>query len=211
MWLQDEPYGSNHKTHTSRLWVYVGCWAHWRRKVFETTISAKKDGLADTALDFIGQLYGVERRATNFNPLERRWLRRKYSKPILKLFKRWLLQQHSKALPKTPIGQAIAYALNHWQALNNYLREGHLNIDNNTAERSIKTVVIGREDWLFAGSAEGARKAAILYSLMETCKLNSINPYAYLKDILTRLPPTLSKDLRSLLPYHWKPLPNKDP
>ncbi len=191
--------------------IEVGCWAHCRRKFFEITLSAKKESLADTALDFIGQLYGVERRAKNFNPLERRWFRRKHSKPILKVFKRWLLQQQAKALPKTPIGQAIAYALNHWQALKNYLRDGHLNVDNNTAERAIKTVVIGRKNWLFAGSAEGARKAAILYSLMETCKLNSINPYAYLKDILTRLPTTLSKDLRSLLPYHWKPLPNKDP
>ncbi len=92
------------------------------------------------------------------NSLERRWLRRKHTKPILKVFKRWLFQQQVKALPKTPIGQAIAYALNHWQALNNYLRDGHLNIDNNTAERSIKTVVIGRKNWLFAGSAEGPEK-----------------------------------------------------
>ena len=99
----------------------------------------------------------------------------------------------------------MAYTLNHWRALRNYCRDGILQIDNNTAERAIKPLVIGRKNWLFAGNHEGAKRAAVLYSIIETCKLNGINPYFYLKDVLTKLPSTLMKDLKQLLPYHWKP------
>jgi transposase len=114
---------------------------------------------------------------------------------------------HRKTIfPKSPIGQAIGYVLNHWRALMNYCRDGVLKIDNNTAERAIKPLVLGRKNYLFAGSHEGAKNAAILYSIIETCKLNGINPFAYLKDVLTRLPTTLMKNLNQLLPYNWKPL-----
>ena len=106
-------------------------------------------------------------------------------------------------LPKTPIGQAIGYTLNHWRALCNYLREGYLNIDNNTAERAIKPLVIGRKNYLFAGSHQGAKHAAIIYSLIETCKQHNINTYVYLKDVLARLPSQKNSKLDELLPYYW--------
>jgi len=183
----------------------VACMAHARRKFFDMTVLAKEPSLADEALDFIEKLYEIERKSKPFTPVQRQYFRRRYSKPVLRRFKCWLNQHQKTALPKTPIGQAIAYALNHWQALNNYCRDGILNIDNNTSERAIKPLVIGRKNWLFAGSHEGAANAAILYSLIETCKLNDINTFEYFKDVLSRIPTTLMKDLKQLLPYHWQP------
>jgi transposase len=185
--------------------IEVACWAHARRKFTDITKITTATGLADIAIDWIGKLYEIERRGKLLTSFQRKYFRRKHSKPILKGFYRWLKHQHKKTLAKTPIGKAIAYTLNHWRALNNYLGNGILNIDNNTAERAMKTVVIGRKNWLFAGSHEGATNAAILYSLIETCKLNGINPFYYLQDVLKRLPTTLMKNLNELLPYNWKP------
>jgi hypothetical protein len=108
-------------------------------------------------------------------------------------------------LPQSPIGKAIAYVLNHWRALQHYCREGFLEIDNNRAERSIKPLVIGRKNWLFAGSHQGGKSAAIIYSVIESCKQNGINTLDYLNDVLTRLPSLLMKNLPELLPSRWKP------
>ncbi len=186
--------------------IEVACWAHCRRKFTDIIKAAKETSLADIAVNYIGQLYEVEQKAKHLTPLQRKYYRRRYSKPILKAFYRWLKDQQRKTLPKAPIGKAIAYALNHWRALNNYRLDGILNIDNNTAERAIKPVVLGRKNYMFAGSHDGAKNAATIYSIIETCKLNGINTFAYLKDVLTKLPSTLMKDLNQLLPYNWKPL-----
>ena len=205
-YLQADAYAGYDILYKSGEVIEVGCWAHARRKFVDIIKAAKEPSLADSAVEFIGKLYEEERRAKHLTPLQRKYYRRRYSKPILKRFYRWLKMHQNETLPKSPIGQAIAYALNHWRALNNYCRDGILNIDNNTAERAIKPVVLGRKNYLFAGSHDGAKNAAILYSIIETCKLNGINPFAYLKDVLTRLPTTLNKDLNQLLPYHWKPI-----
>ena len=186
--------------------IEVACWAHARRRFTDIIKIAKKPGLADVAVDYIGQLYQVEHKAKHLSPLQRKYYRRRYSKPILKCFYRWLKKAQKTNLPKSPIRLAINYTLNHWRALMHYCRDGILDIDNNTAERAIKPVVIGRKNYLFAGSHEAAQNAAVLYSLIETCKLNDINPFIYLKDVLARLPTTLMKNLKQLLPYHWKPL-----
>lgn len=204
-YLQADAYPGYDVLYKTGEVVEVGCWAHARRKFFDIIKVAKEPGLADVAVEFIGKLYDIERRTKHLTPLQRKYYRRRYSKPILKVFYRWLRRHHEKSLPKSPVGQAMAYVLNHWRALNNYCRDGVLNIDNNTAERAIKPLVIGRKNWLFAGSHDGGKNAALLYSLIETCKLNGINPFAYLKDVLTRLPTTLNKDLYQLLPYNWKP------
>ncbi len=203
-YLQADAYAGYDILYKSGDVIEVGCWAHARRKFVDIIKAAKEHSLADSAVEFIGGLYAVEKRAKHLTPLQRKYYRRRYSKPILKRFYRWLNQHQNETLPKSPIGQAIAYALNHWRALNNYCRDGGLNIDNNTAERAIKPVVLGRKNYLFAGSHDGAKNAAILYSIIETCKLNGVNPFVYLKDVLTRLPTTLNKDLNLLLPYHWK-------
>ena len=184
--------------------IEVACWAHARRKFMDIIKAAKTAGLADVAVDFIGRLYGVEHAAAHLTTEQRKYYRRRFSKPILKEFRTWLLEQQKTALPKSPIGQAIAYAVNHWRALCNYCREGFLKIDNNTAERAIKPMVIGRKNWLFAESHDGAKSAAIIYSIIETFKINKINPFLYIKDVLTRLPSTLVQDLPKLAPYRWK-------
>ena len=206
-YLQADAYSGYDILYEDGNIIEVACWAHARRKFMDIIKTAKNPGLADIAVHYIGQLYEVERKSKHLSSLQRKYYRRRYSKPILKRLHRWLKKAQQKTLPKSPIRLAINYVMNHWRALMNYCRDGILNIDNNTAERAIKPVVIGRKNYLFAGSHEGAKNAAILYSLIETCKLNNINPFAYLRDVLTRLPTTLMKNLNSLLPYNWKPFP----
>lgn len=195
--------------------VEVACLAHCRRYFMDIVKSVKKKNindtenytsLADIAVNYIGELYDVERKIKGLPPLHRKYYRRIYSKPISKRFYRWLKRNQAKVLPKSPIGKAIAYSLNHWHAFNNYRRDGILKIDNNTSERAMKSVVLGRKNYMFAGSHDGAATAAVIYSIIETCKLNHINTFTYLRDVLTRLPSTLIKDLVQLLPYNWKPL-----
>jgi len=205
-YCQADAYPGYDQLYQSGKVIEVGCWAHARRAFVEIMKTTKQEGLANEAVHWIGQLYGIEETGKAFTCVERFYYRRRQARPILKQFKRWLLRHHLTVLPKSPIGKAIAYVLNHWQALNNYLRDGMLEIDNNTAERAIKPLVIGRKNYLFAGSHEGAKRAAVLYSILETCKLNGVNTWDYLNDVLTRLPTTLMKDLGSLLPYNWTKL-----
>lgn len=203
-YIQADAYPGYDKLFKNKSIIEVGCMAHARRKFIEVNDALKNSAEAEIALDFIGKLYAIEKRAKDMTYQQRYALRRHDAKPLLKQFRRWLQRQQKKQLPKSPLGKAIAYMLNHWQALTNYLRDGRLNIDNNAAERAVKPVVIGRKNYLFAGSHDAAHKAAVLYSIIETCKLNDVNTFDYLKDVLTRLPTTLNKDIDSLLPYYWK-------
>jgi transposase len=125
-------------------------------------------------------------------------------------FKKWLDDLANRAIPKSPLGNAVNYALKNWEAVERYLDDGMLDIDNNAAERLIKPVKIGAKNWIFAGSDQGAKNAAIYYSLIETCKLHQINPYDYLRDVLTRLPTQLNSKIDELLPWHWKSLQARD-
>lgn len=214
-YLQADAYNGYDILYKDGNIVEVACLAHCRRYFMDIIKSAKKQsmgnttnyvGLADTAVNYIGELYEVERKIKHLPPLHRKYHRRIYSKPISKRFYRWLKRNQAKVLPKSPIGKAIAYSLNHWHAFNNYRRDGILKIDNNISERAMKSVVLGRKNYMFAGSHDGAATAAIIYSIIETCKLNRVNTFRYLKDVLTRLPTTLMRDLAQLLPYNWKPL-----
>lgn len=108
-------------------------------------------------------------------------------------------------MPNTPIIRAVNYALNHWRALCNYLSNGYLDIDNNKGERAMRRVAIGRKNWTFAGGDEGGKRAAIIYSILETCKQNNINPFDYLRDILIRIPGAKQSEIESLTPYNWQP------
>ena len=99
----------------------------------------------------------------------------------------------------------MAYATNHWQALRCFLEDGRLPLDNNAAERALRPIALGRKNWLFAGSVRGGEAAAIVLSFIESAKLHDLNPYAYLRDVLTRLPSAKSRDLDSLLPHLWQP------
>ena len=205
-YLHADAYAGYDKLYETGEIIELACFAHARRNFYDITQAVEGPSLADEALEFIGKLYAIEDYIRSMTTIERYYYRKRHTKPILKKFKSWLSrhQRGKKILPKSPIGQAISYSLNHWRALNNFLGFGDASVDNNTAERAIKPLVIGRKNWLFAGSHQGAKNTAILYSLIETCKQNNINPSTYLADVLQRLPTQLMKNIRELLPYHWQ-------
>lgn len=235
-YLQADAHSTYNELYKSGTIIEVACWAHARRKFFDAKTT--EPALAHIMLAMIGELYKVEREATeHINKsiaeaaetgvdvaaartlayAKRHELRQTRSVPMLDKIKTWLDEGEKKALPKSPIGQAIGYLLNHWPAFRRYTEQGYLAIDNNIAERAIKNVVIGRKGWMFAGSDEGGNTAAILFSLTVTCKTLSIDPFAYLSDVLTRLPVLAAKvkgtaalvshpELDDLLPDRWKAL-----
>jgi hypothetical protein len=181
--------------------IEVACWAHARRKFFEA--KSTDAPRAHQMLAFIGQLYDIERKAKELDDDRRLSLRQEVSSPILNQIGTWLDDNARSALPKSPIGQAIAYARSNWAALNRYLEAGYLAIDNNAAERAIKNVVIGRKNYLFCGSDEGGRTAATIYSITVTCKRLGLDPFRYFRDVLAAVSTHPAKDLDELLPDRW--------
>jgi transposase len=182
----------------------VACNAHARRKFHEARGS---DALnAHRALAYYGQLYELERAAkSNAFTDEQRWrMRQDLALPILGRFHTWLEEQGAAVLPKSPLAEAIGYALNNWTALVRYTEAGYLEIDNNVAEREMKRIAIGRKNWLFVGSARGGHTAAVLFSFTSTCQRLHIDPWAYLQDVLTRLPQTEPTQWPELLPDRWQ-------
>lgn len=204
-YLQADAYPGYDKLYEDGRIIEVACMAHTRRKFFEIAEKVTAPGIARSALEHIGVLYGIEKICAQMESRNRYFYRKRFAKTPLKKFHRFLKKEASRLLPKSPIAIAINYALTNWRALNAYLRHGELHIDNNAAERAIKPLVIGRKNYLFAASHEGAENAAIIYSLIETCKLNQINTWDYLRDVLIRLPNHKAKHIRELLPYCWKP------
>ncbi len=155
---------------------------------------------------YYSQLYELERAAktNHFDDAQRLQMRRELAVPILDKFHTWLEQQRLEVLPKSPINEALGYALNHWTALCRYTEAGFLEIDNNVAEREMKQIATGRKNWYFVGSENGGRTAAVLYSFTSTCHRLEIDPWAYLQDVLTRLPELAPDRLTDLLPDRWK-------
>ena len=131
----------------------------------------------------------------------------KKAKPVLDELGVWLEAMKREVLPKNPIADAIGYAVNQWKALNVYVTDGRLSIDNNAAERAIKPFAIGRKNWLFFGSDNGGRTLAVLASFTATCLHIKVDPWRYLQDVLTRLPSTPADQLATLLPEAWAPEP----
>jgi hypothetical protein len=190
-------------TGTTRL-LEVACNAHARRKFYEARSS---DTLrSHQALAYYGQLYELERAAQRnaFNDAQRGQMRQDLAVPILDRFHQWLEAQRGEVLPKSPVGEAISYALNNWTALVRYTEAGYLAIDNNVAEREMKRIAIGRKNWLFVGSPQGGHTAAVLLSCTSTCQRLGVEPWAYLQDVLTRLPTTSAAHLEDLLPDRWQ-------
>jgi len=189
----------------------MGCWAHVRRKFIEVVKATKKHrskranpkSLADEALDYIGQLYQIEKEA-RLGDLEHDQvyrLRQQRAKPMLQQFKQWLDAKESITPPKGLLGKAILYALNNWEKLIVYIEDGRLKPDNNAAENAIRPFVVGRKNWLFAGHPNGAQASATFFSLIETAKANNLEPYAYLRYLFEKLPAVeKEEDYRSLLP-----------
>jgi transposase len=184
--------------------IEVACNAHARRKFYDAKDS---DVLrAHIALAYYSQLYALERgaKANTFDDAQRLQMRQDLAVPILNKFHTWLQEQRPQVLPKSPINEALGYALNHWTALCRYTEAGFLEIDNNVAEREMKQIATGRKNWYFVGSARGGRTAAVLYSFTSTCHRLAIDPWAYLQDVLTRLPELPPGRLPDLLPDRWK-------
>ena len=154
----------------------------------------------------IGQLYAVESRAKKLRVRDDRRLawRQRFSRRRLERLRRYLDELSVRVLPKSPLGKAITYTLKNWTALNRYTEVPFLSIDNNLSERQIKQMVIGRKAWLFAGSEDGARNAAILFSLVVSCKLAQVDPFAYLKDVLARICTHPVGRIEELIPREWK-------
>jgi transposase len=182
----------------------VACNAHARRKFYEARGS---DLLrSHQALAYYRQLYELERSAARvaLDDEQRRQMRQDICVPILERFHRWLEKQRPEVLPKSPMGEALSYALNNWAALVRYTEAGYLAIDNNVAEREMKRIAIGRKNWLFVGSPQGGQTAAVLFSFTSTCQRLGVEPWAYLQDVLERLPTTPAERLGDLFPNHWQ-------
>ena len=151
----------------------------------------------------IAQLYKIEEQARSFSADERLALRQLKSRPILDKLHAYLLEIEAELLPKSPARQAVRYVLKNWIALNRYCEDGNLEIDNNYTERSIRGIAVGRGNWTFLGSDNGGKTAAILRSFVGTCQLNKIDPFAYLKDILSRIATHPINRISELLPNNW--------
>lgn len=179
----------------------VACWAHDRRYWWDARDNDAPR--AHVALGYISRLYEVERNFESAAVDERAAARRRYSRPILDDFKTWLDAEEIPVLPKSVIGKAFTYTLNQWDALCRYIERGDLCIDNNIAEQTVKIVAIGRKNWLFVASETGGDRAAVLFSLIASCKANQVEPYAYLRDVIKRLPTHPSDRIDELLPDVW--------
>jgi transposase len=210
-YLQADAYSGYDGLYKSGEIVEVGCMMHARRKFYEARTT--DPNRSHQALAWISLLYDVEREAkeqetTGYEAFValRHELRRERSGPIFDKFHAWLAAEGPKVLPKSPIYEAIQYALNHWEALKRPLEAGFLELDNGACERAFKPVAIGRKNWLFAGSDKGGQTAAVLMSLCTTCKNLGIDPQAYLRDVLDRISTHPARRIEELLPDHWQKL-----
>ncbi len=182
--------------------IEAGCMAHARRKyveVWETT----KSPAAQTAIAQIAQLYAIESEIKDLTVAERQRQRQARAGPILDALRQWLEATYSKIAHNSALGKAIQYSLNRWKALVCYVENGLINIDNNPVENAIRGIALGRKNFLFCGSEGGGRRAALMYSLIESAKLNGINPNAYLLNVLTKLPTAKRDDLDALMPWNF--------
>ena len=181
----------------------AGCLAHARRKFHELWVNHKST-IAQGALEYFAALYGVEREVKDLNPDERRNVRRKKAKPIADALHAWLIAHRQKVPDGGATAKAMDYSLKRWAALAHYIDTGDVPADNNWVENCIRPIAIGRSNWLFAGSLRAGQRAAAAMSLIQSAKLNGLEPYAYLKNILERLPTQPNSRVDELLPHLWK-------
>lgn len=179
----------------------AACWAHVRRGFFEE--HEKGSPLATEALERIGTLYGIEADIRGKPPDERLRLRQERARPLFDEVKAWLEATLPKLSGKSDLAKAMRYTLSRWDALTRLLHDGRIEIDNNAAERSIRAIALGRKNYLFAGSDAGGERAATIYSLIETAKLNDMDPEAYLRDVLARIADHKINRIGELLPWNW--------
>src|SRR3954454_7168568 len=177
---------------------------HARRKLFELAAVARAPVAAE-AVRRIDGLFAIEREVNGRPAAERLAGREERAGPLVAELEAWLRVQHARVSPKSETGRAIAYALNQWKALTRFLGDGRICLSNTAAERALRGVAVGRRNWTFAGSDRGGERAAAVYTLVETAKLNGVDPQAWLADVLARLPDHPAKRIGDLLPWNWKP------
>jgi transposase len=182
--------------------VEAGCWAHVRRKFFEAH-KLVGSAIAQEALERIGALYAIEQDIREHSPDERTTLRQQRSQPLLDALHAWLIGQRQLLAKADVTARAIDYALGRWRALCVFASDGRVPIDNNAVENAIRPLALGRRNWLFVGSPQAGSRAAVLMTLIESAKLCEVDPWAYLKDVLTKLPTWPNSRLGELLPHNW--------
>jgi transposase len=185
--------------------IEVGCWAHARR-YFVRALDAGDDRALEP-IAWVQGLYRLESQAQQeaLAPAGRAARRQEQARPILDELAAWLETMHERVAPKSPLGRAIGYTRGRWPALLRYLEDGRLEIDNNRVERLVRLVAVGRKNYLFAGSDAGAERAAVLYTMIATCTLHELDPWAYLRDVLEKLAAGwLQREIDALLPDRWR-------
>lgn len=151
----------------------------------------------------IRELYKIERKCKAMTPEQRLEQRQEHSVPILEAFEGWMKKQVRTTLPKSPMGRALTYAQNQWDALCRFVKDGRLPIDNGRSERALRLIAVGRKNWLFAGSDAGGQRAANIFSLTTTCRYHHLDPFQYLRDLLERLPTHPESRIAELTPLAW--------
>jgi transposase len=200
--LEADGYAGFEQLYQSGRIREAACWAHVRRKFYDLQV-AHKSPVAQEALERIGSLYAIETEIRGRSPDERREIRQARARPQLESLHAWLESWLVKLSQKSDTTAAVKYALGRWEALIRYADDGALEIDNNAAERALRVVALGRKNYLFAGSDAGGERAAVLYSLIGTAKLNHLDPEAYLRDVLARLPDHPINRINELLPWNF--------
>ncbi len=206
-YLQTDDYAGYNKVAKTEGITQLGCFAHARRKFIDAQkVAPSKKGKvskADMAVQMIAKLYGIEKTIKEKSIEERHDIRQQKSRPQLEKMKIWLDKALLNTLPKGKTGEALAYTHKNWVKLTEYIKDGRLNIDNNTVENAIRPFAIGRKNWMFSDSQKGAKASAMLYTVIETAKINNIEPYQYLRSVFTRLPQAESVEaVEELLPWN---------
>ena len=202
--LQADGYAGFDQIYEAGCIQEAACWAHVRRKFYDL-VMAHKSPVATEALERIGALYAIEKEIRGRSPEQRREVRNQQARPLLESLKQWLEATLGKLSRKSDTAMAVRYALNRWKALLRYLDDGRIEIDNNAAERALRVVALGRKNYLFAGSDAGGERAAMIYSLIGTAKLNGIDPEAYLREVLDRIADHPVNRIDELLPWNTAP------
>lgn len=199
-----DDYAGYKQTFADQHVTELGCMAHARRKFFDLH-TANKSHIAGFALEQIGKLYEVERQAKELDAAQRLVLRQQHSRPILDALQQWMQLQRQQVPDNSATAKALDYTLRRWVALTRFADNGAWPIDNNWAENQMRPIALGRKNWLFAGSLRAGERSAAIMSLIQSARLNDHDPYAYLCDVMARLPTTKQADIASLLPHHWQP------
>jgi transposase len=181
----------------------AACWSHGRRKFFDLAKSGEAP-IASEAVRRIDVLFEIERTINGKTPEQRLAIRREKSRPLVGDLEIWMRQQRALLSSSNDTAKAINYLLNRWAAFTRFLDDGRVCLSNNAAERALRGVAIGRKNWTFAGSDAGGHRAAAVYTLIETCKMNDVDPQAWLADVLARLPDHPASKVADLLPWNWK-------